>query len=156
SVTDHLGKGGPNYFYRIEFTPVQPKLTLSIPKVALFSQDRQTIAVPRGNRYATLISGARADFGGELVIVADGLPKGVTIASENMLANLDTIPVVFEAAPDAPVAGNLVNIFGRHVDPAQKIPSIFNQLVELVTGPPGQSVYWTHTVNKAAVAVTDE
>ena len=27
-VTDHLGKGGPTYFYRIEFTPVQPSAAL--------------------------------------------------------------------------------------------------------------------------------
>jgi hypothetical protein len=156
SVTDHLGKGGPNYFYRIEFAPVQPRLTLSIPKVALFSQDRQTIAVPRGNRYAALISGARADFGGELAIGVEGLPKEVKVSSENMLANLDSIPVLFEAAADAPVAGTLANIVGRHIDPAQKIKSAFSQIVELVTGPPGQSVYWTHTVDKAAVAVIDE
>ena len=71
TVTDHLGKGGPTYFYRIEFTPVQAQLSLSIPKVALFSQERQTIAVPRGNRYATLIQAARRDFGGELVLGAD-------------------------------------------------------------------------------------
>ncbi|HLN28881.1 MAG TPA: PPC domain-containing protein [Gemmataceae bacterium] len=156
SVTDHLGKGGPNYFYRIEFTPVKPKVVLSIPKVALFSQERQTIAVPRGNRYAALISGARGDFGGELVIGAEGLPKGVTVHSENMAANLDVVPVLFEAAPDAPVAGTLANIVAHHADPAQKIHSAFSQLVELVTGPPGQSVYWTHTVHQAAVAVIDE
>src|SRR5262249_37588989 len=45
SVTDHLGKGGPAHFYRIEFTPVQPRVTLTIPKVDIFgySQERQTI-----------------------------------------------------------------------------------------------------------------
>ena len=156
SVTDHLGKGGPNYFYRIEFTPVKPKVVLSIPKVALFSQERQTIAVPRGNRYAALISGARGDFGGELVIGAEGLPEGVTVHSENMAANLDVVPVLFEAAPTRPsrarwptsllIMRTLLKRFIRH----------FSQLVELVTGPPGQSVYWTHTVHQAAVAVIDE
>jgi hypothetical protein len=156
SVTDHLGKGGPDYFYRIEFTPVQPRMTLSIPKVALFSQDRQTIAVPRGNRYASLITVSRADFGGELVLGASRLPKGMTWQSENMLPYLDTIPVVFEAAPDAPVAGELVDLTARHIDPKQKIPTLFNQVVELVTGGPGQSVYWTYTANKEAVAVIDE
>jgi hypothetical protein len=156
SVTDHLGKGGPNYFYRIEFTPVKPKLTLSIPKVALFSQERQTIAVPRGNRYATLIQASRADFGGELVMTAEALPKGMTVSAENMMPYLDVVPVVFEAAADAPVAGSFAKLSAHHVDPAQKIPCSFNQTVELVTGGPGQSVYWTHTVNQAAVAVTDE
>ena len=36
TVTDHLGKGGVNYFYRVEFTPIQPKLSVSIPKVDIF------------------------------------------------------------------------------------------------------------------------
>jgi hypothetical protein len=156
NVTDHLGKGGVNYFYRIEFTPVTPKLSLSIPKVALFSQDRQTIAVPRGNRYAALIQATRADFGGELVIGAQDLPKGISMSSENMQANLDQVPVLFEAAPDAPIAGKLVNLTGRHADPKQKIQGGFTQMVELVTGGPGQSVYWTRTVEEAAVAAIDE
>lgn len=156
SVTDHLGKGGPSYFYRVEFTPVQPHLTLSIPKVAIFSQERQTIAVPRGNRYAVLLSASRADFGGELVIGAEGLPAGLRLSAEKMPANLDVVPVLFEAAPDAPVGGRLVKIVGRHADPAQKISGGFLQSVELVTGPPGQSVYWTHNVDRAAVAVTQE
>ena len=156
SVTDHLGKGGPTYFYRIEITPVRPRLSLSIPKVALFSQERQTIAVPRGNRYAALISAARSDFGGELVIGAEDLPPGITLSSEHMAANLDVVPVLFEAAPTAAVGGKLARIVGRHADPAQKIQGGFEQVVELVTGPPGQSVYWRHEVDRAAVAVTEE
>jgi hypothetical protein len=156
SVTDHLGQGGPSYFYRVEFTPVQPRLTLSIPKVALYSQERQTIDVPRGNRYATLMSASRADFGGELVIGADGLPPGLTLTAENMAANLDIVPVLFEAAPSAAVGGTLAPLWAKHADPAQKIRGSFSQLVELVTGPPGQSVFWKHEVDRAAVAVTEE
>jgi hypothetical protein len=156
TVTDHLGKGGPNYFYRVEFTPVQPALTLSLPKVALFSQERQTIAVPRGNRYATLVQASRRDFGGELVLGAENLPQGVKVSSENMAANLDVVPVLFEADAGAPVAGTLANLTGRLPDPAAKVPSTFLQTVELVTGPPGQSVYWKHDVTRAAVAVTEE
>jgi hypothetical protein len=87
---------------------------------------------------------------------AKGLPKGVTLRAENMAPNLDVVPVLFEAAPDAPVAGNLADLVARHVDPKQKIEGGFDQVVELVTGPPGQSVYWRHQVNKAAVAVTQE
>jgi hypothetical protein len=156
SVTDHLGKGGPTYFYRVEFTPVQPLATVSIPKVALFSQERQAVAVPRGNRMATLLQVSRANFGGELTLGAEGLPAGLTLHAENMAANLDVVPVVFEAAPTAPVAGGLSNLLARHADPKQTIPSRFSQLVELVTGGPGQSVYWKYETDRAAVAVTEE
>ncbi len=156
SVTDHLGKGGPTYFYRVEITPVRPKLSLSIPKVGLFSQERLTIPVPRGNRYAALISASRADFGGELVVGAEDLPAGISVSGEHMAANLDVVPVLFEAAPTAPLAGKLSHITVRHADPSQKIKGGFEQMLELVTGPPGQSVYWRHEVDRAAVAVTEE
>jgi hypothetical protein len=156
TVTDHLHKGGPTYFYRVEFEPVQPRLTVGIPKVQQYSQERQTIVVPRGNRYAALINVRRKDCGGELVLGAEGLPVGVTLNAENMAANLDVVPVVFEAAPTAPVAGALASLTARHGDPAQKIPSDFAQTVELILGPPGQSIYWRHDVNRVAVAVAEE
>ena len=46
--------------------------------------------------------------------------------AENMAANLDTVPVVFEAAPTAAVGGKLAALTARHADPAQKIQSRFN------------------------------
>jgi hypothetical protein len=156
SVTDHLGKGGPTYFYRIEFTPVVPTATVSIPKVALFSQERQTIAVPRGNRMATLVSVRRENFGGELMLAARELPTGMTLIAENMAANLDVALVVFEATAAAPLGGKLTELSAKHVDPKQTIVSRFVQTVELVTGGPGQSVYWRRDVSRAAIAVTNE
>lgn len=156
SVTDHLGKGGPTYFYRIEFQPVTPQVTVSIPKVALYSQERQTVVVPRGNRYATLLQASRRDFGGELTMIGEGLPAGVTMTSENMAANLDVVPVVFEAAATAPVAGTMAQLGAKHADPAQKIQTGFYQMAELIMGAPGQSVYWKHEAGKTGVAVSDE
>lgn len=156
-ITDHLHKGGPTYFYRVEFTPVRPQVTVSIPKVAQFSQERQTIVVPRGNRYATLISAARADFGGPLQIGATGLPRGITVLSEDMAPNLDVVPVVFEAAPDAPIAGTLGDLTARLNDPKQKtdVPSHFLQSVDLIVSGPGQSVYWKYDTDRAAFAVAE-
>jgi hypothetical protein len=155
-ITDHLGKGGPTYFYRVEFTPVQATATVSIPKVALFSQERQTIAVPRGNRMATLVNVRRENFGGELILGANELPAGLTMACENMAANLDVVPVVFEAALTAPPGGKLTPLTARHADPKQAIASRFSQVVELVTGGPGQSVYWRRESSRTALAVTTE
>jgi len=155
-IRDHLNGGGPTYVYRIEITPVKPSMTLSIPKVGLYSQERQMVAVPRGNRFAVLVNVARTEFGGELVLGADKLPKGMTAFAENMMPYVDTVPMVFEAAADAPVAGNLGGLSAKHVDPKLNIPSHFNQTLELVTGPPGNSVYWTNSADKVAYAVTEE
>lgn len=157
SVTDHLGKGGPNYFYRVEFVPVTPVVTLSIPKVNIFSQERQTLSVPQGNRMATLVTTSRANFGGEMLFGVENLPAGVNVHSEPVPGNLDVVPVVLEAAPTAPVAGALGKLTLKHADPKHPpITSRINQLVELVTGAPGQSVYWKHEVDRLAIAVTEE
>jgi hypothetical protein len=91
-----------------------------------------------------------------LTIHADRFPKGVTMAAEPMAANLDTLPVVFEAKADAPLAGALTRFSAHPVDAAQKFDSEFNQVAELIVAPPNLSVYWRYEFDRAAVAVTDE
>ncbi|MEX2288323.1 MAG: PPC domain-containing protein, partial [Planctomycetaceae bacterium] len=120
-VTDHLGRGGPDYVYRVEFTPVKPTLTVQIPRVARYSQYRQQIYVPKGNRFATLINVARSDFGGPIMLEPKDLPQGITMVAQEMPANMDLMPVVFEAAADAPLSGKLVDFRARHSDANTKI-----------------------------------
>ena len=155
-VTDHLGRGGPDFVYRIEFHPVKPQLTLSIPRVERYGQYRQQIFVPRGNRFATLINARRANFGGELVLDGNDLPAGITMHAQPMAANLSSMPVVFEAAADAPVGGKLVDFTARHADPKQSIQGRFENTADLVRGAPGQSIYKSAKVNRLAIVVVDE
>lgn len=157
SVTDHLGKGGPTYFYRVEFAAVQPKLSVTIPKVDIFgySQERQTLTVPRGNRMATMVVANRFDVGGDLLLGADGLPAGVTLQSDTMPAGLNAIPVVLEAKPDAAVAGSLGQLTAALADPKMKLTGGFEQSVILV-GVPNQGIYWKLDTDRAAFAVGDE
>ena len=155
-VYDHLLRGSPESVYRVEVTPVQPALTLSLPNIgSIPTQDRQTIVVPKGNRYATLVRATRADFGGEVVVEAPDLPKGVTTQAEPVQPNLDVVPVVFEAAPDAPIAGKLVDLTGKPADEKIKPRTKFQQGVELVLGNNNVRMYATH-VDKVAVAVAEE
>lgn len=155
-VVDHLGKGGPEYVYRVELQPVAPSLTLTIPPVARASQDRWAMAVPRGNRFATLMLANRANFGGELVFSAANLPPGVSMACENMPDNLTIVPIVFEAAPDAAIGSTLADLSARHVDPNANITGGYRQQVDLVIAEPNQTVYYSTTIDKLAVAVTEE
>jgi hypothetical protein len=156
SVKDHLGKGAPGYFYRVEFQPIKAAVTVSIPKAAQYSQERQPLVIHRGNRMAQLINAARRDVGGDLTFVPDGLPAGVKVVCENMPANLDLMPVVFEADAAAPVAGALSNFAVKHVDPKVSLTSGFYQMAEYVINQPGQSIYVKGEVNKQAIAVADE
>lgn len=155
-VADHLGRGGPDLVYRVEFHPVKPKLSLSIPRVERYGQFRQQIYVPRGGRFATLINASRANFGGELVLEGAGLPAGVKMICENMPSNLSSMPVVFEAAADAPLGGKLVTFEARHVDEKTGIRGHFINTADFVRGGPGQSIYRQKAVDLLPIVVVDE
>lgn len=155
-VTDQLGRGGPEYVYRIEFVAPKPTLTLAVPKTGRYTQERQVATVPRGNRFALLVSATRSAFSGDLAVAAEGLPAGVTLSADTLPNSVNMIPVLFEAAADAPVAGTLSNLTARLVDPKQAIAGGLNQPIELLYGPPNQNLYWSHPIDRLAVAVAEE
>ncbi len=157
-VFDHLGKGGANFFYRIEVTKVEPKLLVTIPKVDFFgySQERQTVSIPRGNRWAVLATVTRGDVGGDVNLSLEGLPAGVTAQTDVMVAAVNQQPIVFEAAADAPIGLSLGRILAEMVDPNLKnITRSFEQIVFLIAVP-NQGVYWRHDLKRAAFAVIED
>jgi hypothetical protein len=154
SVSDQLKAGGPDYAYRVEITPIKPALTFTIPQYAQNSQERWTVPVPRGNRYATLMRAARADLGGPLTLSSPDLPEGVTLSTDDF-ASSDVVPVVFEAKPDAPVGGKLSALAGKSADGKTDVQGHYEQKIELVIGNNNQAMYWS-TVDKLAIAVTKE
>ena len=155
AVRDHLGKGGADYVYRVEFKPVGASLTLGIPEYARNSQERNSVSVPRGNRFATLIRVGRADFGGDVSFSAPELPAGMTMTNDVIAGNVNETVAVFEAAPDAPVAAKLAPLAGQNVANAA-ITGGFVQSLDLVYGPPNNTVYYRQAVERMAVAVTEE
>lgn len=154
-IRDQLGQGGPDYVYRVEVAPVTPSLTLNIPQVARNdSQTRQYIVVPQGNRFATLFAAKRKDFSGDLAVNIDGLPAGMAMESEPMVAKLDVVPVVFEATENAPITGKLLDVTAKVVNGSNDVHSVFKHMVEMVPGP-NNNYYYSTTVDKLFVAVTD-
>jgi len=156
SVTDHLKKGGPTYAYRVEVSPPRPSVDVALPLFSLYSQDRQWVAVPRGNRYATLVATTRRDLGGELLLEGRGLPAKVTATAEPVPPYMGATPVVFEAAADAPLGGTLADMEARPADPKQPpTASRFLQKSELVFGEPNLQTYWSRMEPKIPVTVTE-
>jgi hypothetical protein len=158
SIQDHLLKGGPDYTYRIEVAPTEPKLTLSVPNESVAVQrQNQAVAVslPRGGRQAILVNASRAGFGGELAIDADGLPAGVTAEIGPMAASLSTYPVLFSASSDAPLGAALATFKGKPTDPNVNVPSVFQHAIEMVVGQ-NNVPFWTRTEDRFAMAVTEE
>ena len=156
-VYDHLLRGSAESVYRVEVTPVAPQLAISLPNVGgiVPTQERQTIVIPRGNRFATLVRATRADFAGEVTIETPDLPKGVTAVSEPVQPALDVTPVVFEAAADAPVGARLVALGGKPADANAKVAGKFRQNVDLILGNNNVTMY-AASVDQAVVAVAEE
>jgi hypothetical protein len=159
-IKDHLGAGGPEYAYRIELTTPRPSVVISIPNAGQVNgptQERQTIPVPRGNRYATLMRNVRSGVNGELTLTTEKLPDGVTMTAEPFRTQTDVTPVVFEAKDDAPIGGKLCDFVAKAAaDSKEGIESKIVQQVELVIGQPNNTPYSHTQVHQFAVAVTQE
>ncbi len=152
-VRDHLRSGGPDFVYRVEIVPVAPELTLGIPeKVRYFAT---TMPVPQGNRGAMMITASRRNFGGDLNLAFEGLPQGMTFKTVPMPANRTTIPVLFEAASDAPTSGTLVEMTATPVDEKIKVSGRLVQRTMLVRGQNNREV-WGHSAHRLAAAVTKQ
>jgi hypothetical protein len=136
--------------------PPKAFLRSGIPRVDRYSQTRQTIVVPRGGKFGSLVSASRGNFGGPVVLETDQFPPGITVTAQPMSPNLNIMPVVFSAAPDAPLGGKLIDFKMRHADEKIKISGGFRNLADFVLGPPNNARYYGCTVDKLAVAIVDK
>ena len=87
-------------------------MTLFLAGPVRKSQARQVIAVPRGNRVNAYVGVRRDGFDGPVLIDAGSLPEGVSLDLKEIPAGTYLIPVVIEAASDAPLGAALVDLRG--------------------------------------------
>lgn len=154
-VADHLERGGPNYVYRLELVAAVPELYFASPQFTVNDTHyRQFIAVPKGGRYATLVNISRVNVGGDFKFDATGLPQGVKLLTEMAPKDLGNVPLLFEAAPDAPLGHQTVPLKLNAVDPNTKITGKLRQEFDIVRN--GNVVYYTEVEDKLPVAVIDE
>ncbi|WP_040351765.1 PPC domain-containing protein [Blastopirellula marina] len=152
-VIDHLQKGGPEFIYRIEITRVVPALTMGVPEVRQYVS--HFAEVPQGNNYALLLSAKRENWGGDLNAVLTDLPPGVEYEILTMKGNQTTVPVLFKAAADAPLASALVNVTGSPVDDKINVTGNIDQRTLLVRGRNNSDV-WGHNADRMTLAVTEK
>ena len=157
-ITDHLGQGGDAYVYRVEMSPVKPVLTIGIPRIERYGQARQTVVIPRGNRYGAIIQATRADFGGPIELLSKNLLPGVKMVARPMNPNTIFMPVVFEASDDAPLSGGVIDLRAKLSDPKQKlnVEGGFENSADFVLGEPNNAVFISGVVHKLAMAVTEK
>ena len=155
SVTDHMRRGGATFTYRVEITPVVASLSVTFPIYEQNTQRHQTITVARGNRIAKWLRVKRADTGEEILPAFNDLPAGVKAEVVPVPPNTDVVPVIFEAAAEAPVAAKLCSIDVETTKPENKIRGHMNHEVELMYGS-NNVIYRRAVVDRAAVSVADE
>lgn len=153
-VTDKRKQGGPNFIYRVELTAPVSGLAVFLPEKVRKSQDRQVIAVPRGNRVTAFLAVRRDGVTGPVKLLAPDLPSGISADLGTVAEGEYLIPVVFEAAADAPLGGRLVEVTGTVGQGKSAVSGGFNQVVTTVRGP-GDSALHSLVVDKLAVVVVD-
>ncbi|MEM9659294.1 MAG: PPC domain-containing protein, partial [Planctomycetota bacterium] len=151
-VEDHLRAGGPDYIYRIEATRPTPTVGVRIEEQQRYVS--QTVVVPRGNRAAIMVTATRRDMGGPLAISLPELPEGVVATPVPLAADYNRVPVLFEAADEAPLDAVLTPVVARLAEGEASIKSLFKQQTWLVRGRNNVPV-WDHWADRAAIAVTE-
>lgn len=153
-VKDHLDRSGDHFIYRLQIEAPKPNLTVNIRRNDRYSQRRQQIAIPKGNRFGLLMDAAKQNFGGQIKLIADSLPAGVTMECKPMAANMNFMPVVFSASEDAVIDGGLFDFKAELVDKPE-VNGGYRLRADLVLGVPNNRLYYPCFVDKAAVAVLD-
>ena len=151
-VHDHLRSGGPGYVYRVEITPVEPALAMTLPEVQQYVP--VVLPVARGNRMALMVNATRTNWSGELSVSLEGLPQGLEYETVPMVPDRTTVPVLFTAAADAPLNGTLAQVIGRPADASIPVVGQLDQRTMLVRGQNNVEV-WSHTADRMAAAVTE-
>jgi len=153
-IADQRGAGGANFIYRVEASLPHPGLVAFLPRPDRVSQERQAISVPRGNRVMTFLAVQRHGVTSDVRLSPQSLPTGIgsffaTVPSDGFL-----VPVVIEAADDAPIGGNLVRIFATGDADGSTVNGEFEQVVDLVNAS-ADRLYQSVSVDRLAIAVIE-
>lgn len=155
SIADHLERGGANFVYRVELVASQPELTFASPHYSVNdSHYRQFMAIPKGGRMALLVNFSRNNVGGDFTFDAANLPAGVKLLTELAPKDQPGMPLMFEAAADAPLGHATVPVTLKAVDPNVKVVGALRQEFDIVRQ--GNVVFYTEIQDKLPVAVVEE
>lgn len=158
SVGDQLNRSGSIFTYRVEITPLEPKIVSYLPEITQNqNQDRRAIVVPKGNRFAQLIKTKRVDFAGDVSLDPVGLPAGIKVDKGDLDKSVDTIAMVFEAAADAKPGQSLIDLQAKPLEApkdATPIKSGVEHMVDILENA-NNKAYYTVTEDKLPVSIAE-
>ncbi len=154
AVRDHLRQGSDAHTYRVEVTPIEPKIVARPTEFQQYVQPQ--IIIPQGAGRGLIVNVSRADFGGPVNFRSDDLPAGVSIECPEGWRGGGSMPVIFFATADAPVAGKYASIVTHLADPAQErvIEGPLSTLNLMIRGQNNQRV-WQEEELRMPVVVTE-
>src|SRR5262249_49124118 len=141
--------------YRVEASQREPKLSAFLPRPNRLSQERQTVAIPRGNRVAAMLAVQRHGLDGAVDLQLKSLPGGVSATQVSIPPDRFWTPIVLEARPDPPRSGPLAEVIASAKVGQRPVTGSFIQVVDLVAGS-ADALFQSASVNRLAVAVIEE
>jgi len=148
-VMDHLNQGGPTFAYRVEANLVAPST-----RTAVLENRPATLTVAQGNYGFLLVNVTRSNFDAPMSVALESLPEGLQFHNELLPAGQTLVPVIVEAAADAPVAGGLVDVLARAEQEGLEVEGGLVQEIRLITGR-NDTTFHGRQVDKLAVAVAE-
>ncbi len=156
-IKDMLDRGGEDFIYRIESEPYTPDIVVTMPDmVRNDTQYRKQFDIPQGNHFAMTVNVSRSSVSGDLTFDVPNLPAGVTWEADTIPANLSTFPIVFHAAADAPIDGDLyaLNVKTAAAD-KPVVTGTYKQVLDFVRGNPNGVLYYGSDSEKFPIAVAE-
>ncbi|NIP91943.1 MAG: hypothetical protein GWO24_00040, partial [Akkermansiaceae bacterium] len=154
NIRDQLYGSGPDYTYRIEIVERGPSLSASLPYAERNnSQKWKMINVPRGNRVGRVLNLGRSNIGCDLQLEAPHLPSGLTIDSDPAPRSLSSMPVIFEAAEDAEIAGGLYRL--KVKDPESGLTGPWSETINHIEVN-NAGTFHSYSDERLAIAVIEE
>lgn len=155
-IRDHLRQGSDVHTYRIEVTPVEPKLLARPVEFQRYVQPQ--IVISKGGGLGIQVNVTRTDIGGPVNFRGENLPAGVSIECPEGWRGGGTMPVVFYAADDAAVSGGYARLICHLADPNQpdrKLEGPLAQLNLMIRGRNNNRV-WEEEEVRMPVIVTEQ
>ncbi len=154
-IRDQLRNGGPGFSYRIECTPVTPKLVATTAEIRRYVLP--TFTVPQGGAHGFQMTVSRQDASGAVRMLAENLPPGVTLDHPAEWSSDGTMPFVLRAAADAPLAGSWARFNVESGDPAKPealARGVLEQEPMMIRGRNAERM-WTERQERMPITVTN-
>ncbi|MCA8986964.1 MAG: PPC domain-containing protein [Planctomycetaceae bacterium] len=156
-VQDQLGKGGADFHYRVEVTPVVPKMTITANEEVRYVQP--DIELPQGRRVAFLASIQRENFGGAVKFLAENLPAGVTMECPESWSATGVVPLMFTAQENVELGSQFTRILGQWQNPGnaeQVVTAPLEQHHMRIRGQNQNDYVWEEAFDQIPVAITEK